>query len=114
MCASTRPMNGTDADRGVSGASFGVPPPPPLLQIIFVLALAHLAGAKAGLADQITTVACAAVLGVSLLYDVMLIATAQSAALGGWQTTTALVAYGLFVAVEHMSLVGRPCSCHSG
>jgi hypothetical protein len=79
-----------------------------LLQVIFVLALAHLAGARAGLAGRITTVACAAVLGVSLLYDVMLIAIGQSAALGGRQTTTALVAYGLFAAVEHVFLLAPP------
>lgn len=79
-----------------------------LLEVIFVLALAHLAGARAGLAGRITTVACAAVLGVSLAYDVMLIAVAQSAALGGRQTTTALVAYGLFAAVEHVFLLAPP------
>jgi len=79
-----------------------------LLQVIFVLALAHLAGTRAGLAGRITTVACTAVLGVSLVYDVMLIAIAQSAALGGPQTTTAVVAYGLFAAVEHVFLIAPP------
>jgi hypothetical protein len=79
-----------------------------LLYVIFVLALVHLAGARAGLAGRITTVACAAVLGVSLVYDVMLIAIAQSAALGGAQTTTALVAYGLFAAAEHVFLLAPP------
>ena len=79
-----------------------------LLQVIFVLALVHLAGARAALAGRIATVACAAVLGVSLVYDVMLISIAQSAALGGRQATTALVAYGLFAAVEHVFLVAPP------
>jgi hypothetical protein len=79
-----------------------------LLQVIFVLALAHLAGARAGLAGRVTTVACTAVLGISLVYDVLLIAIAQSAALGGPQTTTALVAYGLFAAVEHVFLIAPP------
>ena len=79
-----------------------------LLQVIFVLALAHLAGARAGLAGRITTVACTAVLGISLVYDVMLIAIAQSATLGGPQTTTALVAYGLFAAVEQVIVIAPP------
>ena len=79
-----------------------------LLQAIFVLALAQLAPARAALAGRITTVACAAVLGVSLVYDVMLIAIAQSAALSGPQTTTAVVAYGLFAAVEHVFLIALP------
>lgn len=52
--------------------------------------------------------ACTAVVGVSLVYDVMLIAIAQSAALGGPQTTTAVVAYGLFAAVEHVFLIAPP------
>jgi hypothetical protein len=76
--------------------------------VIFVLALAHLAGARAGLAGRITTVACAAVLGVSLVYDVTVIAIAQSGALGGPQTTTAVAAYGLFAAVEHVFLLAPP------
>jgi hypothetical protein len=79
-----------------------------VLQVIFVLALAHLAGARAGLAGRIITVACTAVLGVSLVYDVMLIAIAQSAALGGPQAITAVVAYGLFAAVEHVFLIAPP------
>lgn len=79
-----------------------------LLEVIFVLTLAHLAGARAGLAGQITTVACAAVLGVSLVYDVTVIAIAQSGALGGPQAITAVVAYGLFAAVEHVFLLAPP------
>jgi hypothetical protein len=78
------------------------------LYVIFVLALAHLAGARAGLAGRITTLAAAVVLAVSLVYDVMLIAIAQSAALGGHQATTALVAYGLFAATEHVFLLAPP------
>ena len=78
------------------------------LYVIFVLALVHLAGARAGLAGRVTTLASAAVLAVSLAYDVTLIAFAQSAALGGRQTTTALVAYGLFAATEHVFLLAPP------
>jgi hypothetical protein len=87
-----------------------------LLQVIFVLALVHLAGPRAGLAGRITTVACAAVLGVSLLYDVMLIAIAQSAALGGRQTTAALVAYGLFaaLALARLATIYAPNPFHRG
>jgi hypothetical protein len=78
------------------------------LYVIFVLALVHLAGARAGLAGRVTTLASAVVLAVSLVYDIMLIAFAQSAALGGRQTTTALVAYGLFAATEHVFLLAPP------
>lgn len=78
------------------------------LYVIFVLALVHLAGARAGLAGRVTTLASTVVLAVSLLYDVTLIAVAQSAALGGRQTTTALVAYGLFAATEHVFLLVPP------
>jgi hypothetical protein len=78
------------------------------LYVIFVLALVHLAGARAGLAGRVTTLASAVVLAVSLVYDITLIAFAQSAALGGRQTTTALVAYGLFAATEHVFLLVPP------
>jgi hypothetical protein len=78
------------------------------LYVIFVLALVHLAGARAGLAGRVTTLASAVVLAVSLVYDVTLIAIAQSAALGGRQTATALVAYGLFAATEHVFLLAPP------
>ena len=47
-------------------------------------------------------------LAVSLVYDFLLITIAQSAALGGQQTTTALVAYGLFAAAEHVFLLAPP------
>jgi hypothetical protein len=79
-----------------------------LLYVIFVLALVHLAGDLAGLAGRVTTMASAVVVTVSLIYDVTLIAIAQSASLGGPQTTTALVAYGLFAAVEHIFLLAPP------
>src|SRR5215475_12436336 len=78
------------------------------LYVIFVLALAYLAGTRAGLAGRITAMAAAVVLAVSLVYDVMVIAFAQSATLGGHQTTTALVAYGLFAATEHVFLLAPP------
>jgi hypothetical protein len=69
-----------------------------LLYVIFVLALVHLAGPRAGLAGRVTALAAAAVLAASLVYGLMLIAVAQSAAPGGRQTTSALVAYGLVAA----------------
>jgi hypothetical protein len=78
------------------------------LYVIFVLALVHLAGSRAGLAGRVTALASAVVLAVSLVYDITLIAIAQSAALGGRQTTTALVAYGLFAATEHVFLLTPP------
>ncbi|MGO8956711.1 MAG: hypothetical protein ACLQFR_04975 [Streptosporangiaceae bacterium] len=79
-----------------------------LLYVVFVLALVHLAGAKAGLAGRITGLAAAVALAVSLAYDVMLIAIAQSAVIGGQQIATALVAYGLFASVEHVFLLAPP------
>ena len=79
-----------------------------LLYVIFALALVHLAGPRAGLAGRVTALAAAVVLAVSLVYDLLLIAIAQSAALGGEQTTTALVAYGLFAAAEHVFLLAPP------
>lgn len=78
------------------------------LYVIFVLALVHLAGARAGLAGRVTALAAAVVLAVSLVYDITLIAMAQSAALGGQRTTMALVAYGLFAATEHVFLLVPP------
>ena len=79
-----------------------------LLYVIFVLALVHLAGDRAGLAGRNTALAAAVVLAVSMVYDITLIAMAQSAALGGHQTTTALVAYGLFAATEHVFVLAPP------
>jgi hypothetical protein len=66
-----------------------------------------------GLAGQAVSLASAAVLTVSLAYDLLLIAFAQSAGIGGRQTATALVAYGLFAAAEHVFLIARRCSCPS-
>lgn len=79
-----------------------------LLYVIFALALVHLAGEVAGLAGRIATMAAAAVLAVSLVYDMTVIAIAQSAAVGGPQATTAVAAYGLFAAVEHVFLLAPP------
>ncbi|HKA97182.1 MAG TPA: hypothetical protein VKD66_13025 [Streptosporangiaceae bacterium] len=78
------------------------------LYVIFVLALVHLAGARAGFAGRVTALASAVMLAVSLVYDVMLIAIAQSAALGGRHIATALAAYGLFAATEHVFLLAPP------
>ncbi len=79
-----------------------------LLYVVFALALVHLAGDRAGLAGRVATMASAVVLAVSLVYDVTLIAIAQSASLGGPQATTATVAYGLFAAAEHAFLLAPP------
>ena len=79
-----------------------------LLYVIFALALVHLAGPRAGLAGRVAALAAAAVLAVSLVYDLTLITIAQSAALGGQQDTTSLVAYGLFAAAEHVFLLAPP------
>jgi len=76
--------------------------------VIFVLALVHLAGSGAGLAGRVAALAAAAVLAVSLVYDLLLIAIGQPAALGGQQAATALVAYGLFAAAEHVFLLTPP------
>lgn len=65
-------------------------------------------GGSAGLAGRLIAVACAAVLGITLVYDVMLIAIAQSAAPGDPQTTTAVAAWGLSAAVEHVFLIAPP------
>src|SRR5215510_81588 len=78
------------------------------LYVIFALAMVHLAGASSGLAGRVAALAGAAVLAVSLVYDATLSAIAQSAALGGQQTTTALVSYGLFAGVEHVFLLVPP------
>jgi len=109
------------------GASFGVLPPPPALTAPLtaltryaaayhhtLLAAAWLEGTGTllyvifGLAGRITALAAAVVLAVSMVYDITLIAMAQSAALGGHQTTTALVAYGLFAATEHVFVLAPP------
>jgi len=78
-----------------------------LLYVIFALALVHLAGPRVGLAERVTTLAAAAVLAVSLVNDLLLTAIAQAAALGV-QTATALVAYGLASAAEHVFLLAPP------
>ncbi|MGH9094183.1 MAG: hypothetical protein ACRDXE_03385 [Acidimicrobiales bacterium] len=76
-----------------------------LLYVVFVLAIVHLAGANDRFAGKITTLAATVVLGVSLFYDVCLIALAQSSATGGAQSMTGPVAYGLFAAAEHVFLI---------
>jgi hypothetical protein len=76
--------------------------------VIFALAVVHLAGSSSGLAGRVAALAGAAVLAVSLVYDATLIAIAQSAAVGGQQTTTALVSYCLFAGVEHVFLLAPP------
>lgn len=79
-----------------------------LLYMVFALALVHLAGDRAGLAGRVATMASAVVLTVSLVYDVTLIAIAQSASVGGPQAATGTVAYGLFAAAEHAFLLAPP------
>ena len=76
-----------------------------LLYVTFLLSLVHLAGANRRLSGTLTLLAAAAVLGISLVYDVCLIAMAQGPALGGPQLGTVSVAYGLWAACEHAFLI---------
>jgi hypothetical protein len=76
-----------------------------LLYVVFLLSLVHLADANHRVSGTLTLLAAAVVLGISLVYDVTLIAMAQSSAFGGPQLTTGTVAYGLFAAVEHAFLI---------
>jgi hypothetical protein len=76
-----------------------------LLYVVFLLSLVHVADANHRISGTLTLLAAAVVLGISLVYDVTLIAMAQSSAFGGPQLTTGTVAYGLFAAVEHAFLI---------
>ena len=76
-----------------------------LLYVVFLLSLVHLADANRRISGTLTLLAAAVVLGISLVYDVALIALAQSAAVGGAQLTTATVAFGLYAACEHAFLI---------
>ena len=76
-----------------------------LLYVTFLLSLVHLAGANRRLSGTLTLLAAAAVLGISLVYDVCLIAIAQGPALGGPQLTTASIAYGVWAGCEHAFLI---------
>jgi len=75
-----------------------------LLYVTFLLSLVHLAGANRRLSGTLTLLAAAAVLGISLVYDVCLIAIAQGPALGGPQLTTSSIAYGIWAGSEHAFL----------
>jgi hypothetical protein len=76
-----------------------------LLYVTFLLSLVHLAGANRRLSGTLTLLAAAVVLGISLVYDVCLIAIAQGPALGGPQLTTASIAYGVWAGCEHAFLI---------
>jgi hypothetical protein len=76
-----------------------------MLYVVFLLSLVHLAGANRRLAGTLTLLAAAVVLGISLVYDVCLIAMAQGPALGGPQLATGSFAYGLWAACEHAFLI---------
>ena len=76
-----------------------------LLYVVFLLSLVHLADANRRLSGTLTLLAAAVVLGISLVYDVALIALAQSAAVGGPQLTIGNVAFGLYAACEHAFLI---------
>jgi hypothetical protein len=76
-----------------------------LLYVTFLLALVHLAGASRRISGTLTLLAAAVVLGISLVYDVCLIAMAQGPALGGSQLRTGSVAYGVWAACEHAFLI---------
>jgi hypothetical protein len=75
------------------------------LYVVFLLSLVHLAGANRRLSGTLTLLAAAVVLGISLVYDVCLIAMAQGPALGGPQLATGSVAYGIWAACEHAFLI---------
>ena len=76
-----------------------------LLYVTFLLSLVHLAGANRRLSGTLTLLAAAVVLGISLVYDVCLIAIAKGPSLGGPQLTTASIAYGVWAACEHAFLI---------
>jgi hypothetical protein len=76
-----------------------------LLYVIFLVVLATAAGKLARPSSVLTAIAAAVVLMVSLVYDICLIAIAQSAATGGSQILTGVVAYGLWTAAEHAFLI---------
>jgi hypothetical protein len=76
-----------------------------LLYVTFLLSLVHLADANRRISGTLTLLAAAVVLGISLVYDVCLIAMAQAPALGGPQLRTGSVAYGLWAACEHAFLI---------
>jgi hypothetical protein len=75
------------------------------LYVLFLVALAQLAGAMRRLSGVLTALAAAVVLAVSLVYDICLIVFAQSASASGSQLTTGATAYGLYAAVEHAFLI---------
>jgi hypothetical protein len=76
-----------------------------LLYVAFLLSLVHRADADRRISGTLTLLAAAVVLGISLVYDVCLIAMAQGPALGGSQLMTGSVAYGLWAACEHAFLI---------
>jgi hypothetical protein len=76
-----------------------------LLYVTFLLSLVHLTGANRRLSGTLTLLAAAVVLGISLVYDVCLIAIAQGPALGGPQLATASIAYGVWAGCEHAFLI---------
>jgi hypothetical protein len=76
-----------------------------LLYLVFLLSLVHLADANRRISGTLTLLAAAVVLGISLVYDVCLIAWAQGPALGGSQLRTGSVAYGLWAGCEHAFLI---------
>jgi hypothetical protein len=76
-----------------------------LLYVTFLLSLVHLADAMRRISGSLTLLAAAVVLGISLVYDVCLIAMAQGPVLGGPQLRTGSIAYGLWAACEHAFLI---------
>jgi hypothetical protein len=76
-----------------------------LLYVTFLLSLVHLSDANRRISGTLTLLAAAVVLGISLVYDVCLIAMAQGPALGGPQLRTGSVAYGLWAGCEHAFLI---------
>jgi hypothetical protein len=76
-----------------------------LLYVVYLIALVQLAGAMRRISGVLTVLAGAAVLSISLVYDICLIAIAQSTSAGGSQLATGVTAYGLWAGTEHAFLL---------
>jgi hypothetical protein len=77
------------------------------LFVAFLVAVASAAGSRRT-ARQLTVLCGSAVLTVSLVYAIFLIAIAEMSETGGTQLRTAVVAYGLWAACEHAFLLAPP------
>ena len=77
---------------------------------IFVASIVALANANCSalVLRLLTLLSAAAVLTVGLIYAISVMALAESAQIGGTQTRTTVVAYGLYAACEHAFLLAPP------